>query len=490
VRVAYLVTGELTAAEDAAQQAFIKAYYALDRLRPDAPFRPWLLRITANEASNLRKAARRRAHREARALNDLLADGAAPSAESAALAGEQDRALHAALLGLRAEDRLIIGYRYLFELSEAETAEALGLARGTVKSRLARALGRLRERFREAYPLLVAAPITADFVRDGLADLAGPLPHQPVRDLADGVLGGLRTARETGSRPAGTRAARTPRLFAPVALALVVLVIMLLAFQPWSSRPPPPAAAPTGRQAIVYGGDLSVAERQEVAQLLGADPAGQDAQTVTQEELVGTLQAAGLPAAPGDAAISSVALTCLGPGQGLRVSTHHATRLPAAVYALALLTARPIAAAVVIAAPAARPVTGEAALVGALKIAASCQEGAVADPARVRLAYELLQRVTALADAPDDLNQAATTMLKATRTVVASQATDEATIGAILTRTADAEGLTIDAAQRGQVIALLRQLGGLDYGPYGGSYELGLLGPTDVELTPAGSGAQ
>jgi hypothetical protein len=74
--------------------------------------------------------------------------------------------------------------------------------------------------------------------------------------------------------------------------------------------------------------------------------------------------------------------------------------------------------------------------------------------------------------------------------VIASQATDEAAIGTILARTADAEGVTIDAAQRGEVIALLRQLGGLDYGPYGGGYELGLLGPTDVELTPAGSGAQ
>jgi RNA polymerase sigma-70 factor (ECF subfamily) len=45
---------------------------------------------------------------------------------------------------LREEDRLVIACRYLLELSEEETASALGCPRGTVKSRLARALGRLR----------------------------------------------------------------------------------------------------------------------------------------------------------------------------------------------------------------------------------------------------------------------------------------------------------------------------------------------------------
>ena len=48
---------------------------------------------------------------------------------------------------LREGDRTIIAYRYFLELSEAETAEALGIRPGTVKSRLSRALDRLRERF-------------------------------------------------------------------------------------------------------------------------------------------------------------------------------------------------------------------------------------------------------------------------------------------------------------------------------------------------------
>jgi RNA polymerase sigma-70 factor (ECF subfamily) len=60
------------------------------------------------------------------------------------LAADQRRILLAALDRLRDEDRLVIGARYLLELSEAETAETLGIARGTVKSRLSRAMSRLR----------------------------------------------------------------------------------------------------------------------------------------------------------------------------------------------------------------------------------------------------------------------------------------------------------------------------------------------------------
>ena len=53
-RTAYLITRDAAEAEDAAQEAFVKAYYALDRFRIEAPLRPWLLRIVANEARNRR----------------------------------------------------------------------------------------------------------------------------------------------------------------------------------------------------------------------------------------------------------------------------------------------------------------------------------------------------------------------------------------------------------------------------------------------------
>lgn len=145
VRTAYVVAGSSDDAEDAAQDAFVKAYAALARFRAGAPFRPWLLRIVANEARNRRRSAGRRAGLAVRVAEERPTADVAPSPEGAVLASEARAALLLALNTLRAEDREIIGARYFLELSEGETAEALGLPRGTVKSRLSRALGRLRE---------------------------------------------------------------------------------------------------------------------------------------------------------------------------------------------------------------------------------------------------------------------------------------------------------------------------------------------------------
>ena len=112
----------------------------------DAPFRPWLLRIVANEARNRRRSADRRAGLAIRAAARSGGDTAvAHSPESEVLAAETRDQLHAALRELRDEDREVIGARYFLGLSEAETAEALALPAGTVKSRTSRALGRLRE---------------------------------------------------------------------------------------------------------------------------------------------------------------------------------------------------------------------------------------------------------------------------------------------------------------------------------------------------------
>ena len=144
VRTAHVISPDGDA-EDAVQEAFVKAYAALGRFRAGSPFRPWLLRIVANEARNRRRSAGRRAGLALRAAEDRRPGDAAPSPESAVLAGESRAALLAAVNALRDEDREIIAARYFLELSEAETAETLALPRGTVKSRLSRALGRLRE---------------------------------------------------------------------------------------------------------------------------------------------------------------------------------------------------------------------------------------------------------------------------------------------------------------------------------------------------------
>jgi RNA polymerase sigma factor (sigma-70 family) len=143
-RTAYVITGNDAEAEDAAQEGFVKAYFALDRFRPGAPFRPWLLRIVANEAINRRKAAGRRPTVALSVALDRPSPDTALSPEGTVLANERRDVVLGALRRMREEDRLVIAYRYFFDLSEAEMAEALGVARGTVKSRLSRAIGRLR----------------------------------------------------------------------------------------------------------------------------------------------------------------------------------------------------------------------------------------------------------------------------------------------------------------------------------------------------------
>jgi RNA polymerase sigma factor (sigma-70 family) len=142
-RAAWLVTRDRGEAEDSAQEAFVKAYYALARFRPDAPFRPWLLRIVANEARNRARGSRRRRGLALRAAA-VSAGDAAPSPETAAVAVEDREALLAALDRLPRPDREVIGYRFLLGLSERETAEVLDVRVGTAKSRLSRAMGRLR----------------------------------------------------------------------------------------------------------------------------------------------------------------------------------------------------------------------------------------------------------------------------------------------------------------------------------------------------------
>jgi RNA polymerase sigma factor (sigma-70 family) len=144
-RVAYVIAGSAADAEEAAQDAFVNAYRALSRFRPGAPFRPWLLRIVANEARNRRRSAVRRESLALRTAAEQASGDAAPSPEAAVLVAEERQTLLRALERLRDEDREVLSCRYLLDLSEDETATALGLRRGTVKSRTSRALARLRE---------------------------------------------------------------------------------------------------------------------------------------------------------------------------------------------------------------------------------------------------------------------------------------------------------------------------------------------------------
>ena len=128
-------------APDVTQEAFVKAWRALGRFRPGAPFRPWLLAIVANEARNARRSAGRRAALATRATDP---HGSTASTEELVLTAEDRDRLLRALEQLAPIDRDVVSCRYLADLSERETAAVLGCRPGTVKSRLSRALDRLR----------------------------------------------------------------------------------------------------------------------------------------------------------------------------------------------------------------------------------------------------------------------------------------------------------------------------------------------------------
>jgi RNA polymerase sigma-70 factor (ECF subfamily) len=151
VRLASTVSGGWGDPEAVAQEALVKAYRALGRFRPGAPFRPWLFRIVVNEARNARRSGQRRRQLVERLRHDIP-PRVATSAEAVTLDADERRQLIAAVQRLPRRQREAIACRYFLELSEAETADVLGIARGTVKSRLSRALDALRA------DLAVAAP--------------------------------------------------------------------------------------------------------------------------------------------------------------------------------------------------------------------------------------------------------------------------------------------------------------------------------------------
>jgi RNA polymerase sigma-70 factor (ECF subfamily) len=97
-----------------------------------------------NEALNRRRSAGRRAGLALKVASDPVLGDAAPSPETVVVRGDDRRQLLEALEQLPTGLREVIEYRYFLGLSEAETARALGTATGTVKSRSARAIERLR----------------------------------------------------------------------------------------------------------------------------------------------------------------------------------------------------------------------------------------------------------------------------------------------------------------------------------------------------------
>lgn len=140
-----MLCGAGSDADDVVQEAFVSAYRALPRFRVSEPFRPWLLRIVINQAHNAVRRSNRARTLASRAAGWPIETVLHDTPTASALSAERREMLVRALGELRESDREMLAMRFLLDLSEAETATALKLPKGTVKSRTARALDRLRQ---------------------------------------------------------------------------------------------------------------------------------------------------------------------------------------------------------------------------------------------------------------------------------------------------------------------------------------------------------
>lgn len=150
-RLAYLLLGDPDDAEDVAQESFLRAWKHLRSFDVTRPLRPWLLSITANLASNRRRSAGRYFAALMRAFRD---EPASERIEDQSARNFQAGELWKAVQKLNVLDQQIVYLRYFLELPVAETAQILQVAEGTVKSRLSRALEKLRNIIQQEFPVL------------------------------------------------------------------------------------------------------------------------------------------------------------------------------------------------------------------------------------------------------------------------------------------------------------------------------------------------
>lgn len=199
-RTAFAVCGDAGEAEDATQEAFLKAHTALARFRPGAPWRPWLLRIVANEARNRKRSEGRRRRLVVLAARGGLEAPPPKAPDVTALLHAQRGELAAALARLEPPHREVVVLRHFLELSEAECAAVLGCRPGTVKSRLSRvslAEAERRAGFRLVLPRALGRPDQVrvrggivTLIYDSGATLLAQLPGRLGAELVEKVVRG------------------------------------------------------------------------------------------------------------------------------------------------------------------------------------------------------------------------------------------------------------------------------------------------------------
>ena len=150
-RLAYLLLGDPDDAQDIAQETFLRAWNHLKSFDPARPLRPWLLSIASHLASNRRRSVGRYIAALTRAFRDEPKES---TLEDKTAHRTDTRELWKAVRQLDLPNQQIIYLRYFLDLSVAETAQTLNVAEGTVKSRLNRALAKLRAIIHQEFPVL------------------------------------------------------------------------------------------------------------------------------------------------------------------------------------------------------------------------------------------------------------------------------------------------------------------------------------------------
>ena len=205
LRLAAVIGGSTEEAKDIVQDAFVKVHANLDSYRGSGSVRSWMLRVVANDAKNHVRSRVRRMRRDDRHARLSVSVGGGSRCRRER--HWEHEALVAALQRLSRDDRDVLGSRFVAELSEAETAEVLGIALGTVKSRTSRALGRLQHEFELVSVGGGRAVSDLDDYGD-LVDRLGRLGDALDLDdtgITEHVLAGIRVGTSTSTpRPAGS----------------------------------------------------------------------------------------------------------------------------------------------------------------------------------------------------------------------------------------------------------------------------------------------
>ena len=152
-RYAYLIVRDAHTAEDVAQESVLRIYRYLERLDETRAFRPWALQITRNVARNNNRAWGRYKQMLAHFLNGREGQQTG-DVETLTHAQQQARHLHNAVSRLKPDYQDVIYARFFMGFSVEESAVALSIAEGTVKSRAHRALCHLKALIEKEYPQL------------------------------------------------------------------------------------------------------------------------------------------------------------------------------------------------------------------------------------------------------------------------------------------------------------------------------------------------